>query len=117
MQFDGAACPLHGQRHRRISGLLSKPFTDHLAQVCTLDEQHLLSESTIALAASEQFGDGILALSGMGCTIFAHKGREITALGGCGAVVYDNGSGYHVGHEALKATTHAYILSQVFTIV
>lgn len=100
--------PLRGQRIGRISGVCSKPFLNRLAQQCSWEEVRPLGEGTIGFAAAGLFGDGMLALSGTGSTIFARKNGKNTTFGGYGPLVYDKGSGYHLGRDAFEAVIHSY---------
>jgi N-acetylglucosamine kinase-like BadF-type ATPase len=50
---------------------------------------------------------GIVALSGTGSGIFNMDGSKYTHLGGWGALIGDEGSGYYIGREAITACIRA----------
>ena len=59
-------------------------------------------EGKIGLAAAGIDGEGLLCLSGTGATMFYldPAGHRSDGMGGYGAVVFDEGSGYHIGRLA-----------------
>ena len=61
-----------------------------------------VGELDAGLAAGNVFGDGILALSGTGCSVIARVGDETFAAGGYGSNVDDEGSGYWLGRKAIQ---------------
>lgn len=64
-------------------------------------------EMEAGLAAAGLFGDALLALSGTGATLFGkYNGRSYT-LGGYGASVSDEGSGYWMARNAFGAAIRA----------
>lgn len=64
-------------------------------------------EMEAGLAAAGIFGDALLALSGTGATLFGkYNGRSYT-LGGYGAAVSDEGSGYWLARNAFGAAIRA----------
>ena len=66
------------------------------------------SEPLTGMAASLKT-EGILALSGTGADAFFLKnGRCIEAVGGWGPLLGDEGSGYEIGLNALKAAIYSY---------
>ncbi|MEA4824986.1 MAG: BadF/BadG/BcrA/BcrD ATPase family protein [Clostridiaceae bacterium] len=59
-------------------------------------------EGRLGLAAAGIDGEGLLCLSGTGATMFYlnQDGKRSRGMGGYGAVVFDEGSGYHIGRLA-----------------
>ena len=95
---------ISGKKINFISGTQGWLLTERLKEVCeinTIDDN--LTEFDLGLHSAEIFGDGILALSGTGCTIFAKHGENIRRVGGLGSMLYDAGAGYHIGRAACKA--------------
>ena len=68
-------------------------------------------EAEQALAAA--FADsGVVALSGTGSDVFmVSGGRTLGTVGGWGALLGDEGSGYDIGLKTLKATKEAAMIS------
>jgi len=63
-------------------------------------------EGRLGLAAAG-LREGLVALSGTGATMFLHSEKYGNAhLGGYGAIVADEGSGYHIGRMAMIAAIH-----------
>ncbi len=92
-----------GKTISTVIGISDASLLHALRDICRV-EQHLpLGELGLGLAAAELFGDGLLALSGTGATMYARCGEKRYATGGYGAAVYDAGSGYHIGREAFRA--------------
>ena len=62
-------------------------------------------EGNVGLAAAGIRGEGLLCLSGTGATMFYLSPDGVThgGMGGYGAVVFDEGSGYHIGRMAFSA--------------
>lgn len=72
------------------------------------DNIYFHSEPVVGLAASFQT-DGVVALSGTGSDAFFVKdGGWKTAVGGWGPLLGDEGSGYDIGLNALKAAIYSY---------
>lgn len=66
------------------------------------------SEPAVGLAACLKT-EGVVALSGTGSdAFFVKKGAKISAVGGWGPLLGDEGSGYDIGLNALKAAIYAY---------
>lgn len=95
---------LPGLHIGRVSGIVDCGLLhEEIRRVCTVDETVGCGEFAAGMWAAEIFGDGILALSGTGATLFArHSGRGY-GTGGYGAAVSDEGSGYWVAREAFNA--------------
>ena len=66
------------------------------------------SELSLGLAAA-LLTEGVVALSGTGSDAFFVKDRQIlSAVGGWGPLLGDEGSGYDIGLNAIKAAIYAY---------
>jgi N-acetylglucosamine kinase-like BadF-type ATPase len=64
----------------------------------------LLGDVEIALDAAFHGGPGILVLAGTGSNIAGRLSNgKITGVGGWGPALADQGSGHHIGHQALRA--------------
>ena len=64
----------------------------------------LRSDAEIALSSGTLSDSGILVLAGTGSMIFACTEAGLTGrVGGYGPLLSDEGSGYHIGLDALKA--------------
>jgi N-acetylglucosamine kinase-like BadF-type ATPase len=64
----------------------------------------LLGDVEIALDAAFHGGPGILVLAGTGSNIAGRLSNgRITGVGGWGPALADQGSGHHIGHQALRA--------------
>lgn len=61
----------------------------------------LMSDAELALQLVE--GEGIVLISGTGSICFGKKGQDLFRVGGLGRVLGDEGSGYQIGLQALKA--------------
>ncbi len=86
-----------------VTGIVDRRLLAALREICTVDTVMGAGELALGLCASALFGDGLLALSGTGATMYARCGGNNYATGGYGAAVYDAGSGYHIGREAFRA--------------
>ncbi|MBR5060048.1 MAG: hypothetical protein IKX06_04670 [Clostridia bacterium] len=62
-----------------------------------------LGEMVLGFSSSRLFGNGILALSGTGCTIYSRINGISDSLGGYGSLISDEGSGYWISRAALGA--------------
>ena len=67
-----------------------------------------VGELDAALAASRIFGDGLLAISGTGATMFGLWDGKKYAAGGYGSAVDDGGSGYWMGRKLFHAAIADY---------
>ena len=95
---------LPGLHLGRISGIVDCGLLyEEICKVCTVDEIKGCGEFAAGMWAAGIFGDGILALSGTGATLFARYNGEQYGTGGYGAAVSDEGSGYWVAREAFQA--------------
>ncbi len=80
-----------------------------LAEFVTHERILQLSEGEMGMYAGCVSGDAVVALSGTGSDIYYVKGNKtVDAVGGWGALVADEGSGYWMGREALIASIHDY---------
>ena len=83
-------------------------MTDILNRYGLCDNIFFHSEPMIGLAASFQT-EGVVALSGTGSDAFFVKNGVLrTAIGGWGPLLGDEGSGYDIGLNALKAAIYSY---------
>lgn len=94
---------LRGKRIAAIGGTFEPSLIDSLKKICETDGYTVDGELDLGLSAAGIFGDGLLALSGTGATVFARIGGSKEAAGGYGAAVSDEGSGYWIGREAFIA--------------
>ncbi|MGL5702603.1 N-acetylglucosamine kinase [Cetobacterium sp.] len=61
------------------------------------------NDAHIALLANHGKNDGMLLISGTGSIAFGLKGEELYRKGGLGHILGDEGSGYSIGLDLLKA--------------
>jgi N-acetylglucosamine kinase-like BadF-type ATPase len=81
---------------------------DILSRLDGIGEIHFHSEPNVALAAALKTG-GAVALSGTGSDAFFVKDQKcLTSVGGWGPLLGDEGSGYDIGLNALKAAVYSY---------
>jgi N-acetylglucosamine kinase-like BadF-type ATPase len=92
-----------GDRIRRVCGTYGQYTREKLNELFEIDEFYLNGELDMGLAAAGIFGDGLLALSGTGATLFGRVGDRRFASGGYGSAVADEGSGYWIGRQAIIA--------------
>ena len=92
-----------GARVEEINGTYGANARKMFADYLDAGKLSFLGEFKMGLAAAGVFGDGILALSGTGATVFAGCGGATATAGGFGAAVSDEGSGYWIGREAVNA--------------
>lgn len=79
---------------------------------------HGIGEGEMGMYAGGRSGDAVVALSGTGSDIYYVKeNRGIAAVGGWGALVADEGSGYWIGREALIAAIHDFEMRGPQTIL
>ncbi len=97
-----------GDEFELVSGVVAGEFYSALQKKCKVNCSKGWGEDTIGYAAAELFGDAMLALSGTGCTMFSRYKGEIGYLGGYGAAVSDEGSGYWMSRHALDAAIKSY---------
>lgn len=85
----------------RITGIYDEVLIRKLLSVCKVESEAPCGELGLGLSAAGIFEDGMLALSGTGSTMFARYGGRCYYLGGYGAAVSDEGSGYWMSRIAL----------------
>lgn len=67
----------------------------------------LTSDAEIALSGGSLSDQGILVIAGTGSMVYGKSESGVTArAGGYGALLSDEGSGYRIGMEALRAVIH-----------
>lgn len=86
-----------------ITGIPDGGLVERIKALCPVDRIATCGEFDLGLHAAGLFGDGLLALSGTGATMFASCGGKRYATGGYGAAVSDAGSGYWIGRAAFNA--------------
>lgn len=94
---------LNGKTVETIGGTFENSLYDNIRNVCEIKRKSIFGELEMGLSAAGIFGDGLLALSGTGATVFAHKDGKKFSAGGYGAAVADEGSGYYIGRSAFIA--------------
>lgn len=91
------------ERIEIISGVCEGSLIERICSLCHVDKVAMTGEFDIGLSAANIFGDGLLALSGTGASLFGkYKGRNF-GTGGYGASVSDEGSGYWTARQAFLA--------------
>ena len=79
-----------------------------LSRFATVENIYFHSEPIAGLAAALKT-DGAVALSGTGSDAFlVRDGQTLAAVGGWGPLLGDEGSGYEIGLNALKAAIYSY---------
>ena len=91
-----------------ITGLIDHTFYEQLREKCVIRHTDHCGEMEAGLHAAEIFGDGLLALSGTGATMFGRCNGKHCYAGAYGAAVSDIGSGYWMGREILNAAIRDY---------
>ncbi|MGD0665560.1 MAG: BadF/BadG/BcrA/BcrD ATPase family protein [Rhabdochlamydiaceae bacterium] len=94
---------------RVVAGMAGVGISENLALVTSLFEelgaQHekllLLTDAELALRLLK--GTGVVLISGTGSICFAEKAGSRQRVGGLGPVLGDEGSGYQIGLQAIKA--------------
>ena len=109
----GAIWRRHGWRRRDIAALVVASRAIWTARECralarTLSglarRVHVLSDAQAALLGALGDGPGVLVLSGTGSIVVGHDGRGRWArAGGLGPLMGDEGSGFWLGREWLRA--------------
>ncbi len=97
------------------AAVLLQPLSDFGVTYGTLVR---IGEGDMGMYASGYSGSAVVALSGTGSDIhYVKDNRVISAVGGWGALVADEGSGYWMGREALIAAIHDYELRGEKTVI
>ncbi len=92
----------------KVSGIYDGYLLNRLSEYCTVGSSESYGELGLGLYAAGIFGDGILSLSGTGSTTFAKFKGKTYILGGYGAAVSDEGSGYWMSRIALDCAIKSY---------
>lgn len=98
----------NGEKIADVSGAFEKAIEDRFAARFSVDKFEHYGELVLGLAAAELFGDGLLALSGTGATMYGRIGERRLMSGGYGSAVADEGSGYWISREAMIAAIRDY---------
>ena len=93
---------------KKVTGIYDGYLLGYLRDFCTIESSESYGELGIGLYAAGIFGDGMLSLSGTGSTTFAKYDRQIYTLGGYGAAVSDEGSGYWMSRLAIDYAIKSY---------
>ncbi len=84
-------------------------FEKYGGEILGCDKVYPIEEGTLALYCAGIYPDGVVLLSGTGADAFVVKdGVTVDIIGGYGAFLGDNGSGYHMGREGVNAACAAY---------
>lgn len=87
----------------------SDRFVEYLNKKAVVRNIHYLSEGAVGLLAGALSADGLLALSGTGSDCFLNRNSVSYAIvGGWGAAFGDEGSGYWMGCETIRAAIRSY---------
>ena len=80
-----------------------------MVQFGIADRTRIVNDAVIALAGGTLSDAGLLVISGTGSIFFARGVNGKTRrVGGWGPLLADEGSGYHLGREALRAIMRSY---------
>ena len=94
---------LDGGEIEEIGGTCEGSLVERIKTICAVKKVAMSGELDLGLSAAGIFGDGMLALSGTGATLFyKYKGKS-DGTGGYGASVSDEGSGYWIARNAFLA--------------
>lgn len=86
----------------------AKMYDDILRSRCRLTDSMSFSEGYACLISGLFKSQGLVALSGTGSGVFYIRERKnITSIGGWGALFGDEGSGYEIGAAGIRAAQHA----------
>ncbi len=94
---------LDGGEIEEICGICEKSLIERIKTICQIKNLVTLKELELGLSAAGIFGDGMLALSGTGASLFCRYRGEFLRTGSYGAPVADEGSGYWIGRNAFLA--------------
>ena len=85
-------------------GVFPRIVTDELAKIVKLDSlDDRGGEGYLGMLAAGHADHVVLTLSGTGSVVFYVNGDNGAEAGGYGSVIYDEGSGYHMGRMAFAA--------------
>ncbi len=65
-------------------------------------ENKIIVTSDSVMSLEPICGDGIILIAGTGSVCLGKKGADTIRVGGLGRLLGDEGSGYYIGHQALK---------------
>ena len=94
---------IKGEEIETVCGTFEDRAVMLFRKYCKINNSRRDGEMELGLCAAGLFGDGVLALCGTGATAFARVNGERLVMGGYGAAVSDEGSGYYIGRQALTA--------------
>ncbi len=85
----------------------------------TYENVKVLSEGEMGMYSNCISGNAVIALSGTGSDIYCVENNQTApgTIGGWGAIVADEGSGYWIGREAMIAAIHDYELRGEKTVI
>lgn len=88
-----------------VRGCVDRRIVEAIAERGSVGRVGRDGEGVVGVAAAGLRGESLLCLSGTGATMFyiTPDGRTRGGIGGYGAVVFDEGSGYHIGRMAFSA--------------
>jgi N-acetylglucosamine kinase-like BadF-type ATPase len=94
---------LDGGEIEEVCGICEKSLIERIKTICHVKNYKIAKELELGLSAAGIFGDGMLALSGTGASLFCRFHGEFLRTGSYGAPVADEGSGYWIGRNAFLA--------------
>ena len=94
---------LAGGEIEEICGICEENLIERIKSICHVKRHVITKELELGLSAAGIFGDGMLALSGTGASLFCRYRGEFLRTGSYGAPVADEGSGYWIGRNAFLA--------------
>lgn len=88
-----------------LHGALDRFIAENIAEYIPVERFYSESETRLCLAAAGIDAPGLLCLSGTGqfSSYVDASGEKRESMGAYGAMLYDEGSGYHIGRMALSA--------------
>lgn len=97
-----------GISFRRLTSIVGncalEPAGNCLPAGVTCEALEYVSEGAMGLLASRHYPDGVVILSGTGSDVYyIRDGQMADVIGGMGALLGDDGSGYEIGREGLRA--------------
>ena len=92
-----------GQTISLLTGVWDGGLSERLNARCTVEKSIGCGELDEGFYAAGIIGNGYLALSGTGATLFARYEGKAYYCGGFGAAVADEGSGYWMSRNAFNA--------------
>ncbi|NLC68569.1 MAG: hypothetical protein GX754_07265 [Clostridiaceae bacterium] len=92
-------------------------YIEILKQYVNVEQVYYVNEGQMALLAGVQKSRGLVALSGTGSGIFWVDEERIIHTGGWGSLLGDEGSGFYIGREGLKAAIKYYEETGPYTVL